>query len=209
MPNREDYIPKTLLATKEEIGKIIYTELKRQYKGGRLPPFIRISNLAHALSNKIPAPEKVCPVCKGNALVATKPIVSLCKACNGTGKALKEGNKMIDFTQKVEDYLDKFIDHHGCSIKNYDQDRMKWAMTTIAEEVFGYDKLGERLVDVNKTIPKPSQGCGEGMICKRCSKPILKPANVYCFKCRKEIYKEKRRKRYKAERTAINKEKKG
>jgi hypothetical protein len=35
---------------------------------------------------KLGLPAKVCPVCKGRALVATNPIVSLCKACGGTGK---------------------------------------------------------------------------------------------------------------------------
>ena len=74
-----------------------------------------------------------------------------CEVCK-TGTIKKEvlpqeeGNKMIDFTQRVENYLDDFTDKEGCSFISEDEvDRIKWAVTTIAEEVLGYDKLGTKL----------------------------------------------------------------
>lgn len=48
----EEWHKLALFATEEEIEKIVYTELKKQYKG-RLPPNLRISDLAHALSGRI------------------------------------------------------------------------------------------------------------------------------------------------------------
>jgi len=82
--------------------------------------------------------KEVCPDC-GGKLDVPHPI-----NCGKAALPQEEGNKMIDFTQRVENYLDNFKDKEGCSFISEDVDRIKWAVTTIAEEVLGYDKLGTK-----------------------------------------------------------------